>query len=158
MLGSAESCAMPNIAAVLKAEISRVSRKEHRAATELLRKLASIQRSDIAALKRRVQALEKQLNSLARAAARRGPPGQPTSTDGDARDLRFRAQGMASNRQRLGLSAHDFGLLVGASGQSVYAWEQGKAKLRAANLTAIAALRGLGKREVASRLQALKLA
>lgn len=65
---------------------------------------------------------------------------------------------MASNRKRLGLSAHDFGLLIGTTGQSVYAWEQGKSKPRAANLTAIAALRGMGKREVNSRLQALKQA
>jgi DNA-binding transcriptional regulator YiaG len=63
---------------------------------------------------------------------------------------------MASNRKRLGLSAADFGLLVGASGQSVYAWEQGKARPRGKNLAAIAALRGVGKREVVERLAALK--
>ena len=63
---------------------------------------------------------------------------------------------MASNRKRLGLSAADFGLLVGASGQSVYAWEQGKARPRGKNLAAIAALRGVGKREVVERLATLK--
>ena len=63
---------------------------------------------------------------------------------------------MASNRKRLGLSAADFGLLAGASGQSVYAWEQGKARPRGKNLAAIAALRGVGKREVVERLAALK--
>ena len=47
-------------------------------------------------------------------------------------------------------------LLVGASGQSVYAWEQGKARPRGKNLAAIAALRGVGKREVVERLAALK--
>lgn len=65
---------------------------------------------------------------------------------------------MLSNRKRLGLSAADFGLLVGATGQSVYSWEQGKSKPRAKALAAIAALRGVGKREVAKRLQALKRA
>ena len=74
------------------------------------------------------------------------------------RGLRFRAEGMLSNRKRLGLSAADFGLLVGATGQSVYSWEQGKSKPRAKALAAIAALRGVGKREVAKRLQALKRA
>ncbi len=73
-----------------------------------------------------------------------------------AESFRFRASGMASNRKRLGLSAADFGLLVGASGQSVYAWEQGKARPRGKSLAAIAALRGIGKREVAERLAALK--
>lgn len=63
---------------------------------------------------------------------------------------------MASNRKRLGLSAADFGLLVGATGQSVYAWETRKTKPSAKNLEAIASLRGLGKREVARRLAAIK--
>ncbi len=35
--------------------------------------------------------------------------------------LRFRAAGMAANRKRLDLSAADFGVLVGATGQSIYA-------------------------------------
>lgn len=65
---------------------------------------------------------------------------------------------MANNRKRLGLSAEDFGLLVGATGQSVYSWERGKSKPRPQNLVAIAALRGIGKREVAARLEPLKQA
>ena len=63
---------------------------------------------------------------------------------------------MATNRKRLGLSAADFGMLVGATGQSVYPWERGKWKLRAGNLADIAALHGIGKREAAQRLQAFK--
>ena len=71
-------------------------------------------------------------------------------------NLRFRAKGMAANRKRLGLSAADFGLLVGATGQSIYAWETGKTKPRPQALAAIAALRGIGKREVEARLASLK--
>jgi DNA-binding transcriptional regulator YiaG len=63
---------------------------------------------------------------------------------------------MAANRQRLGLSAADFGLLVGATGQSVYAWEAGKTKPKAESLAAIASLRGIGKREVEAKLASLK--
>ena len=66
------------------------------------------------------------------------------------------AAGMASNRKRLGLSAADFALLVGTTGQSVYAWEAGKSKPRAEALRAIAALRHVGKREVEARLAELK--
>ena len=54
------------------------------------------------------------------------------------------------------ISAADFDLLVGATGQSVYAWEAGKSKPKPKNLIAIAALRGVGKREVAHRLANLK--
>ena len=151
---------MPNLASVFKAEISRIARKEGRSGTDVLKKTVSTQRSDIAALKRRVQELEKSLKVLAKA-VKNGRPAQPASqglNDGDAEagGLRFRAVGMASNRKRLGLSAEDFGLLVGATGQSVYAWEAGKSKPRAKNLASIAALRGVGKREVAKRLEALK--
>lgn len=149
---------MPNIASVLKAEISRIARKEGRSETDALKKTVSSQRSDIAALKRRVQDLEKTVTALARAVSTGRP--RPVSAAGvpsggaeaEAEGLRFRAAGMASNRKRLGLSAEDFGLLVGASGQSVYNWESGKAQPRAASLAAIAALRGVGKREAQKRL------
>jgi DNA-binding transcriptional regulator YiaG len=66
--------------------------------------------------------------------------------------FRFRASGLASNRKRLGLSAELFGKLVGATGQSVYAWEAGKTVPRGRSLAAIASLRGIGKKEVAKRL------
>ena len=149
---------MPNIAAALKAEISRVARKELRAETVALRKAAASQRAEIASLKRRVQELEGQVKTLARAASRSSPAASsaPVELDPEASGLRFRAEGMANNRKRLGLSAQDFGLLIGATGQSVYAWEQGKSKPRAKSLAAIAALRGLGKREVVARLAVLK--
>jgi DNA-binding transcriptional regulator YiaG len=45
-------------------------------------------------------------------------------------------------------------LLLGASKQSVYHWETGKSKPRAAPLLAIATVRKLGKKQVAERLAA----
>jgi len=39
---------------------------------------------------------------------------------------------MASQRKRLGVSAAECGLLIGASAQSVYNWQEGKARPRAA--------------------------
>ena len=152
--------AMPNIASVLKAEISRVVRKEVRAETEGPKKTASAQRAEVISLRRRIQELEKQLKALSRAAPHGGnlkaSVGPTAESDGDASGLRFRAKGMATNRKRLGLPAEDFGILVGATGQSVYSWERGKSKPRATNLVAIASLRGIGKREVAVRVDALK--
>jgi DNA-binding transcriptional regulator YiaG len=43
--------------------------------------------------------------------------------------------------------------LIGASGQSVYKWEEGKSRPRQKNLTAIAAIRSIGKKEALARLQ-----
>lgn len=151
---------MPNIAAVLKAEIARVARKEVRGEVEHLKKSSAAHRSEIAGLKKRIQELERLLKAQALASARgRGLKALTAAeSEGQAGGLRFRAAGMAANRKRLGLSAADFGLLVGATGQSVYSWEQGKSKPRAKALAAIAELRGLGKREVARRLESLKQA
>ena len=152
---------MPNIAAVLKAEITRLARKELREERDGLRKALVLQRKEIAALKGRVLALEKVVQRLDKAP--RLPPAGSSAVaaqgrvDTDAAEgLRFRAAGMASNRKRLGLSAADFALLVGATGQSVYAWEAGKSRPRAESLRAIAELRHVGKREVEARLAALK--
>jgi DNA-binding transcriptional regulator YiaG len=147
---------MPNLAAVLKAEVSRIARKELRARADASRKSGPNQRSEIAALKRRVADLEKSLKALMRLANRAGRTAPSSPSDAEEGQFRFRAAGMASNRKRLRLSAEDFGRLVGASGQSVYLWESGKTKPRAKHLAAIAALRGVGKREVAARLEALK--
>lgn len=69
---------------------------------------------------------------------------------------RFSAKGLAINRQRLGLSADDYALLAGVSGQSIYHWEQGKSLPRPKSLAGLAALRTLGKREAVARLEALK--
>ena len=50
---------MLNIATVLKAEITRVARRQVRGETLRLKKASGQYRTDIAALKRRVAALEK---------------------------------------------------------------------------------------------------
>jgi len=151
---------MPNIASVLKAEITRLARKEMRENSDGLRKASAAHRTEIAALKRRVRALEAVVKRLTKGQGAGSLQSRKAvsseASEPTAQGLRFRAKGMAANRQRLGLSAADFGLLVGATGQSVYAWEAGKTKPKAESLAAIAALRGIGKREVESKLAALK--
>jgi DNA-binding XRE family transcriptional regulator len=150
---------MPNIATVFKSEISRLARKEVRESSDSLKKTVAAQRGEIANLKRRLQELEGVVKKLAKGAGAGVRPAAPAanpSGESPAAGLRFRAKGMAANRKRLGLSAADFGLLVGATGQSVYAWESGKAKPRPDALAAIAALRGIGKHEAEARLAAVK--
>ena len=144
---------MANIASLLKTEIARVARKQVRAETSVLKKAVGTYRAEIAALKRRAQALESEIRRLSKAQARTEPVEAPTEPE---RKLRFTAKGLASQRKRLGLSAADCGLLLGTSGQSIYNWEEGKARPRARFLAAIAALRTLGKKEAASRLDALR--
>ena len=68
--------------------------------------------------------------------------------------MRFSAKGLAAHRRRLGLSAAALARLLGVSALSIYKWESGKVRPRAKQIEAIAALRGMGKREAAERLQA----
>ena len=143
---------MPNIAALLKSEISRVARKEVRGETVALKKTVGAYRSEIAALKRRTQALEQEVRSLSKSKAKVAPAAE---REVSSNLPRFSAKGLASQRRRLGLSAHDCGLLVGASAQSIYNWEEGKARPRAKNLQAIAALRRLGKKQATAHLASL---
>ena len=144
---------MPNIANLLKNEIARVARKEVRAETRGLKNAIAPYRAQIAELKRRTRELELQIKRLGRVSAKAASAAP--AEDAGGRSLRFSAKGLATQRKRLGLSAQAFGALIGASGQSVYKWEEGKTRPRARHLPAIAGLRGIGKKEAAARLAAL---
>lgn len=150
--------AMPNIASVLKSEMARIARKELRSATDALKKSLAAQRTEVVALRRKVRDLEKSLKALSRgrAPAVKATAAEKVNVEEAGGRARFSAKGLATNRRRLGLSAADFGLLVGASGQSIYQWEAGKAHPRSKSLAAIVELRGIGKKEAASRLAELK--
>ena len=144
---------MPNLGTVLKAEISRLARKEVRAEVETLRKASGTYRREIAELKRQVAQLERRL----RQASKARPAAASTAVDSEetASRMRFSAKGLQSLRAKLGLSAADFGALAGVSGQSIYHWEQGKSVPRKSQLPKLASLRGLGKKEARARLESL---
>ena len=140
---------MPDIGTVLKSEISRLARKEVRAEVDTLRKASGTYRRDIAELKRQIAQLERELKLASKSA--------PILKQSDAPATRFRfsAKGLKSLRAKLGLSAADLGKLAGASGQSVYHWEQGKSIPRKSQLPKLASLRGLGRKEAKARLGSL---
>lgn len=144
---------MPNIAVLLKNEISRIARKEVRTQVAGFKKSVSAYRSEIAELKRRAAALEQ---ALRRVGKKPPPVADAAARDSTSHALRFSAKGFASQRRRLGLSAEDVGLLLGASGQTIYNWESGKARPRARHLPAIAALRTCGKKQAMAQLAALR--
>ena len=141
---------MSNFVGLFKAEIQRLSKKEARQQTEPLKKSSTQYRSDIAALKRRIAALEATVRRLQKTGAARVRPGAQDSED--AQKLRFQREGLATLRKKLGLSAADMGKLLGVTGQSVYHWETGKARPRASQLPAIAAVRKMGKKAALARL------
>ncbi len=140
---------MPNIASVLKDEILRLAKKEVRKEVEGLKKASAQYRSDIAGLKRRMAALEKQQGRLEKKGSGKGAA---EAVGGETTRLRYSAKRFAAQRQKLGLTAADMGLLVGVSAQTVYNWEAGKSRPRQQQLAAIAALRGMGKRQAKAQL------
>lgn len=143
---------MPNIASILKTEISRVARKEVRAEIETLKRASVAHRASIAELRRQVNALEKELRRIAKGVTRpaKAPDSDDEASAGTRR--RFSATRLAAHRAKLGLSAAIYGKLVGVSGQTIYYWEQGKARPRAAQLENLAGVRSLGAREIAEWL------
>lgn len=141
---------MTNIGAILKSEISRIARREVREEIASSKKASAAYRREIATLKQRVATLERAVKRSAKASRSIAAE----SEDGEVH-LRFRPAGMAAHRKRLGLSAAEFGRLIGASVPSVYSWESGKVRPRPAQLQAIASVRKLGKREAAARLAEL---
>ena len=143
---------MPNLASALNEQIRRLSRREIRSQTKTTRRLTAQYRRDIAALKREVMSLRKVVAFLEAQEKRRVAqrPAAPA-----AEGIRFRADGLKSHRSKLGLSAKDYGRLVGVSGLTVYQWEGGKTRPRKAQLAKLASVRGLGKREALKRLELL---
>jgi DNA-binding XRE family transcriptional regulator len=139
---------MANFASLLKSEISRIARKEVRAETQTLKKASAQYRSEIAALKRRLAEQERLISRLRKGSRSAAAPA-PTP---DSPKLRFRSEGFASLRKKLGVSAAEMGQLVGVSGQTIYHWEKGLSRPRNSQMAEIAAVRKLGKREVSARL------
>jgi len=144
---------MPNIANVLKSEISRIARKEVRGETQSLKKAVATYRSEIAALKRLTHELQAQIRKLSKGNATDTSPRTP---DDAVPATKFTAKGLAAQRKRLALSAPDLGLLIGVSSQSIYNWEDKTAVPRVQFLPAVAALKTLTKRQAAELVEARK--
>ena len=139
---------MPNVATVLKQEITRLARKEARAQSASSKKAIAQYRRDIAELKRQVRALAEEVGDLRRQQKR---VGSPATHSGNA-SVRFSPSWVKSDRERLELSAADYAELVGVSTMTIYNWEKGKARPHQEMLAAWKEIRDLGKREAWKRL------
>jgi len=143
---------MPNIAAVLKEEISRLARREIRRQMHSLRRASAQYRKDIAEMKRRVSDLQRKVTPLEKQAINTV---SPQAAQIDAERVRFTAKGLRSQRERLKLSAADYGKLIGVTDQTIYNWEHETARPRKQQLALIASLRQIGKKQALARLEQL---
>ena len=142
---------MPNIATVLREEISRLARREAKALVEPMRKATAQYRRDIAELKRTVAALQKEVAFLRKMETKRG--GKLQARQGEVEGTRFSSKSVRAQRKRLGLSQNDFGRLLGVSPQTVYNWENDETRPRDGAMAALVAVRKVGKREAEQRLE-----
>ena len=140
---------MPNIAAVLKEEICRLAKKEVKAQVGKTQKSSAQYRRDIANLKRLLSQQEREIKLLKK------QQGQTPKEEEPLDSVRFSARSVKAQRSRLGLSAADYGKLVGVSGLTIYNWEHDKSRPRKAQLAALVAVRGIGKREALMKLAEL---
>jgi DNA-binding transcriptional regulator YiaG len=145
---------MPNVNTVLKEEISRISRKEAKAAVAPIRKPSVRYRKDLADLKRRMAQLEKVNRELqARLTKVEGAQPVPQAAEGSVKGW-ISGKGIKSLRNRLGLSQDRFAKLIGVSAQAVYLWERktGMLRLRGVTKAKVFSVRGIGAKEAKKRL------
>jgi DNA-binding transcriptional regulator YiaG len=143
---------MPNIAVVLREEICRLAKKEVKLQVGKTQKASAQYRRDIANLKRLMSQQEREIKLL----KKRTQNGQFQAEEEPLESVRFSARSVKAQRSRLGLSAADYGKLVGVSGLTIYNWEHGTSRPRKAQLAALVAVRGVGKREAVMKLTELE--
>ena len=143
---------MSNILKELKAEISRLAKKEAKAVVSPVKKASATYRGLIAGLRKQIVTLQKEVAVL-----RKAVPSPEKAIQAKAEPQgRFwiTGKGVRKLRKRLGLTQAVFGKLVGVTPNAVVLWERkdGKIGLRKATGARLQGLRGKGKREVAEML------
>ena len=137
---------MGKVETVLKAEITRLSRRETRS---LIKKPLD----EIRRLRQRGSALERELRALKSARAKEQVKTKiraaaETVASQEAVTIRLSPRLIRSLRKRLGISQAELAKLVSVSTVAVGAWESGRSRPRDESKARIAALRSVGKREV----------
>ena len=141
-----------NVMSVLKAEISRLAKKEAKAILAPVKKASVNYRGLIAGLRKQLDFLQKEVASLKRAMPKADRVLE-AKTEPEGR-FWMTGQGVKAMRKRLGLTQKAFAGLAGVSSQAVVNWEahKGKINLRKVTGARLQGLRGKGKREVAEML------
>ena len=144
---------MATIAGLLKDVIGRATRREINRGTTKLRRNSAQHRRDIARLKRDVAQLFRRVTFVETQERKRIATALPALPQG--KQLRYSPAWLRKHREKLDISAADYGRLVGVTGLTIYNWEHEKASPRQKQLLALAAVRALRKREALKRLEML---
>ncbi len=138
----------------LKAEITRLARKEIRKELEPIKRVNAAQRGYIADLRRELNELQKEINLLKKAV-----PDEELETVLDKEDARqnfwITGKGVASLRKRLGVTQVELATLADVTQQTVVKWEkvEGKIPFRSQETAnALQAIRAMNKTEAKNAL------
>ena len=142
-----------NLMSVLKAEISRLAKKEAKREVAPVKKVNASYRGLIAGLRKRIDSLEKELAGVKRSA----PKAEKVLASKTEPQGRFwiTGKGVRNLRKRLGLTQAVFGKLAGVSGQTVVNWEGSEGKIdirKKATMARLQEIKGMGKKQVAEIL------
>jgi len=143
-----------NIAQVLKAEISRISKHEAKVLSSPTRSTTIILKKNVADLKSRLSILEKAMKEHHKQVATL-IASQPKPVEQPEGRAWITGKGIKALRGKLGLSQGEFGKLTGVSSGAVTLWESkpGMLKFRGATRKAVMAVRKIsGKAEARKRL------
>ena len=144
---------MSDLLQSLKTEITRLSRKEIKAAIEPIQSSNIRLKKTVAELKDRISQLESQNRQLSKSTKSIQTLLPETSTDTPER-VRITAKTLFKLRSKFDMSREAFAKLMGVSSQNIYALENktGTLKLRSATMAKYLSIRDLGKKEALKRL------
>jgi len=136
----------------LKAEITRLARREVRKELEPVKRVNAAQRGYIADLRREVADLQKEVNRLRKELGKAAPTVEVEEPEG-----RFwiTGKGVLSLRKRLGLTQSEFAQLADVTTQSIVKWEKSEGKIpfrQQQTALNVQAMRGMGKKEAREAL------
>ncbi len=153
---------MPNLATLLKEEISKIVRKEVQDQVRELQKTVREQRDALARLEK--QSGPAKAKAAAKPAATKSAAAKPAAAKpaaakvskapaGDKRkQIRISPNTIKKHRKRLNLSQAELGELLNVSTNTVLRWEAGTSKPRSKHLSGLGQLRSMGLREVKKQL------
>ena len=144
---------MSTVMKELKAEISRLARREVRKALAPVQRVSAARRGQLADVRRQKSALQTELKALRKAVAVAAVAPEKA---GPEERFWITGKGVRSLRKRLGLTQAKLGRLAGVSIQTIVNWEgtSGKVSLRRKETIArMREIRRLNKRTAAEQLK-----
>ena len=136
----------------LKAEISRLARKEIRKELDPVKRVNAAQRGLIANLRREVAELQREVARLKKAVGKAAPDVQENSE----KKFWITGKGVVSLRRRLGLTQSELAALAGVSLPSIVKWEktEGSVPFRQQKTAdAVQRIRTMGRKDARKALE-----